>query len=435
MGGKAAILMVLGFSIIFLVAGHNIGNLSTSAVDNEVVYFKENIAHNIAVSSANMALNQIFIDSDWRDGYKDIEFNNGHLTAEVSDIGTDLIQVTAYGFYNDVTKRVVVKLQPSSFAKFAWYTSIMNAKEFITGDTIWGPFHTQSQLNVDGGPVFWGKVTTKKGMSMTKGSDPKFYGGYDTGVDIPMPVNYQFTEQQAAALNGKNPDALGVSDFGDNGVAWLKDKDLRLKFNSDGTVTFRIGEGSDTSTYSSPITMPVKDLAPNGVIYVEKGNMYVSGTVNGQISIVSGESSGSGHGNIYLEDDLTYAKAPMVWDAVEETYVPNEDCTDMLGILATNNVIIADNDANVANKNLRVDGSIFTAQGGVIMEDKSIPPSGSLYLRGGLISAKEELLSIYDKGTLKHGYTRHVIFDERFLLKMPPKFPLTGNFEIVSWYE
>ncbi len=435
MSGKSTLLIVLGFSLIFLIGGSNLGKLTIKSVDNSVLYYEENIAHNIAKSGANMALNQIFINSDWRDGYKNIALNDGDLTVEAIDIGTDLIQVTSYGYYNDVTKRTVVKLQPSSFAKFAWYTGIMNSKEFITGDTIWGPFHTQSGLNVNGAPVFWGKVTSKKGLSMTKGSDPKFYGGFETGVDIEMPVNYQFDEQQAAALNGKNPDDLGISDFGDNGVAWLKENDLWMRFNSDGTVTYRIGTGSDTSTYSLPVTKSLTDLAPNGVIYANKGNMYVSGTLKGKVSIVSGESSGSGHGNIYLVDNLNYTTAPMVWDATEKKYVLNESCEDLLGIMATNNIIIADNDANVANKDIRVDGSLFTAQGGVIMENKNIPPSGSLYLRGGIISAKEELLGIFDKGVLNNGYNRNVIFDERFLLSMPPEFPVTDKFEIVSWYE
>ena len=30
---------------------------------------------------------------------------------------------------------------------------------------------------------------------------------------------------------------------------------------------------------------------------------------------------------------------------------------------------------------------------------------------------------------------KFVIFDERFLLNIPPAFPNTGKFEVMSWYE
>ena len=125
----------------------------------------------------------------------------------------------------------------------------------------------------------------------------------------------------------------------------------------------------------------------------------------------------------------------MVWDAGEGKYVPNYNCQNMLGVVATNNVIIANNDANVLNKDIRIDASLFCAQGGFKMEDPTIPPSGTLYLRGGVVAAKEEILATTKKDALTHGYVKHVVFDERFLLNVPPKFPNTGKYEIISWYE
>lgn len=115
----------------------------------------------------------------------------------------------------------------------------------------------------------------------------------------------------------------------------------------------------------------------------------MSGTLKGKLTVGSGESSGTGSGNIYLVDDLIYPDDPMVWDNTKEKYVPNNNCENMLGLLATNNVIISDNDANVADKDIHVDASIFCAQGGFKMENSTIPPSGTLYLRGGVVAAKK----------------------------------------------
>ncbi len=60
MGGKAAMLLVLSFSIIFLVFGSNFNSLSTRSVDNFSDYYIQNISQNIAIAGANMASNQSF---------------------------------------------------------------------------------------------------------------------------------------------------------------------------------------------------------------------------------------------------------------------------------------------------------------------------------------------------------------------------------------
>jgi len=61
--------------------------------------------------------------------------------------------------------------------------------------------------------------------------------------------------------------------------------------------------------------------------------------------------------------------------------------------------------------------------------------NGQIFLRGGVIAAKEEqVVKVENDGTFK-GYKKHVVFDERLLLTYPPIFPTTDKFEIVSWYE
>jgi hypothetical protein len=424
MGGKASILLVLGFSLIFLVAGHNFGNLSNRAVENLADYYSKTKAYNLAVSGANMAATQLFLDKNWNGAITDLPFDGGHINVTLQKT-LKLIKLISKGTYNSETKTVIVAFRPSNFAKFAWYSGNMNSKVFVTGDTIWGPFHTQSKLNTEGEPVFWGKASSKKGLSAKHGT-PNFYGGYESGVDIPLPVNYQFTEQETLAKDGET--SLG-------GSSHFENTDLWMKFNADGTVTYRTGTGNDTSTYGPPQTELLTSFAPNEVIYVKKGDIYVEGKVNGQVIVVAGESSGSGHGNIYVNDDLTYRNDPMIWDAANNRYKPNNACTDMLGLLASNNVRVANTTANVADRDLHLDATIFCAQGGFQLEETSIPESGTVYLRGGMVAAKEELMATFIGGVIKKGYKKHVIFDERFLLNTPPEFPETGKMEIVSWFE
>ena len=428
MGGKASILLVLGFGMIILVIGYNFGNIGNRAVENEVDYYSSSVAHNIAVSGIHLAMNQMFLDIDWTDGYSDIDMDGGSFDVVVSATGDQKI-IKSTGEYNDFTREVEIKLKPSSYAKFAWYINNMSSKIFVTGDTVYGPFHSQSTLNIGGDPVFYGKVTTNKGFNPdekfweSKGFDPEFYAGFRTGVDVPFATNYDFAKQKTAAIDGVNN--LG-------GSSHFMNTDLWLTFNADGTVTYRTGSGSDSSTYNPPVTEPITTFAPNGVIYLGKGNIYMSGTVKGQVSVVTGESSGLGQGNIYAVDDIKYTDPSMQYMGNND-YDPTAS-TDMLGIMSTNNFIIADTPQN--QHDLVVDGSIFCAQGGVMAENiNAITDHGTFSVTGGVVAAKEELIvKIENDGTFK-GFKKHVVYDERFLLTGPPEFPVTDKYEIVSWYE
>lgn len=427
MGGKATILIVLGFTISFLAFGRNFLDLTNRSSKNVVEYYSETKAHNIAVSAANLACNELFLDKNWTSGFNETDYQGGSFEVELKDTLVDSKIVKATGYYNNVVDHVTIVLQPSSYAKFAWYTGNMSSKIFITGDTVWGPFHSQSNLNLGGDAVFWGKVTTLKGLNyVDKSSKPKFYGGIEHGVDIPLPVNYQFDAERNAAIDGE---------INHGGSSYFENTDVWLTFHDDGTVSHRTGTGPDSSTYSAPIREDLSTFAPNGVAYLKKGDIYMSGTLKGKLTVGTGESSGAGSGNVFLVDDIVYPDDPMIWDSGKNKYVPNNDCENMLGILATNNVIIADNDANVANKDIHVDASIFCAQGGFKMENSTIPPSGTLYLRGGVVAAKEEILASTKKDALTNGYKKFVIFDERFLLNIPPSFPNTGKLEVMSWSE
>ena len=68
MGGKASLLLVLGFSSIFAIMGVEMLKSSNEATDNYVKYFERTEAHNLAVSGANMAANEIFINKFWMAG-------------------------------------------------------------------------------------------------------------------------------------------------------------------------------------------------------------------------------------------------------------------------------------------------------------------------------------------------------------------------------
>ena len=199
MVGKASLLLVLGFSVIFLVFGERFGSLSNQAVDNMTGYYAQTVAHDCAVAGANMAANKVFLDNNWSGGFYNRPFNGGIINVTVkhtSQYGDSVIQITSIGTCDDTTHKSVVILRPSKFSKFAYYSVKEIGPDgsiiYWTGnDTVWGPFHSQDFIHVSKHPVFNGKVTTAQSDLIylhNKSSDyPEFNAGYDPNINMPIP--------------------------------------------------------------------------------------------------------------------------------------------------------------------------------------------------------------------------------------------------------
>jgi hypothetical protein len=441
MVGKAQLMLVIGFALIFMILGFFWTDLSSRSVDNQVDYYKETIAHNLAVSGANLACREIYNDPLWNTGYSNLGYYDGEINVTVTKIGSlaDIILVTSTGTYMGVTHTVKVKLRDAYFSKFAWYIGNASSKDFITGDTVWGPFHSQSFLNIVGDPAFFGKVSTFKGIKpspsqmQSLGYNPYFSVRPRSGVDIPYPNNYQFVAEKQKAIDGGSH---------------FESTDLWLTFYDDGTVSYMTGSGDDSSTYTPGAggnRIPLTDFATEGVIYLAKGDIYMSGTLNGQIQIVSGEASGLGNGNVYLVGDMVYETDPMVRRQIDPPIWETTDSDDMLGLMATNNVRVATSAEsggeleNVTKRDIEINGFIFCAQGGVQLQDYNGVNSdcGTFLVKGGVVAAKEELIAKLDvDGNVVAGFERYVVFDEREgLIEIPPYFIPTGLYEIFSWLE
>lgn len=456
-------LLVLGFSLIFMSVSNNFNSLMVKSVDGYGVYFNETMAYNIAVSGANMAANAIFIDRTWETGYSNISFYQGKglLNVYVSNTAaviagkvkichvppgnpgarhtleipssavaahlahgdylgvcdaavaysSQTATIISEGTYGGVTRAITVELRPESYAKYGNFYATISAQP-ATGDVFNGPFHTNGKLYTSGSPVFWGKVTTKSGLVMQGNpKDPKFYGGYQEGVDIPNDFDTTGMRNNASKIFR---DTTGAK----------KTVDVKLYFNANGTVTYssRIGTGS----YTAAKTVALTALAPNGLIYVEKGNIYTKGTVNGSVTIVASRKGTSGYGKVIQEDDLKYNVNPLT----------NPASTDMLGIVAESDIRIQDN-ATTRGKNIITQASMYSVTGTVGPDDGLVSQSflGNWNILGGVIAADTRVTATYSGSTPIKGLRFVHSYDERFMTTVPPFFPKTKAYEIVSWYE
>jgi len=400
MVGKATLFVVAGFSLIFLIVEYNMGNVSTRAVENFTDYYLENYAHEAAVGGANLAANEMFMDQSWSKGISDLVYNEAKVNVSVSviDVFKNIRKISSTAEYQGVKQTVEVTLVPSKFSKFAYYSVSEGSNIYwTTNDTVWGPFHTQDKFKISGNPVFFGKVTTLKGYTKTASSKPKFYGGYESGINLPFPADGITNVASEAASGGKT----------------ISGKDtVYVTFVSDSIKIKYAFKGAETSYLAS-------SFSPNGVIYIKDAKtVRTKGTVKGQYTLASNK------GDIYLDDNIIYKSDPQ----------KNPNSTDVLGIVAKNDVFITENAAN--NDDINIQASIYCESGSFGAEDYSKRPvSGTISLLGGIIQYQRGPVGTFSGSKIKSGFDKSYMYDDRLLLTYPPAFPGTGSFEIVSWYE
>lgn len=409
MGGKAALLLVLGFSSILLVIGLNFNSISGNAADNSGQFFESAMSKEIARTGINLAVSNISRNSSWMPAGNPYSFSGkNNLIINVKDNG-DIKTVTAIGEYNGISKTIEIKVKSASFSEFAYFSdqeAPPGSKIWWTkNDSVWGPFHTNDVLRVSGHPYFNGPTTSHGGALIYQnniGHDaPTIVGDYNPGLTIPLPTN------GISMLASKASEADGFVFSGQSEVFLeFAGDSIRYKFHSADSYTTVLG----------------KDLSPSGVIYVENGNLRLKGTVKGNYSVGSNKS-------VYLDDDIVYNDIPDFNDKMDPS-------RDILGILAKDNVYITDNSNNADDINIQA--SIYVENGGFQAENfSSRPISGNINLSGGIIQKTRKGVGTFypGSGKLASGFIKNYRYDSRLQRLVPPFFPSTNTFKILSWLE
>jgi len=411
--GRQALLMVIGYSLIFLMTGAMMSNSTVDAFNNAMNYYEGNIVREIAISAANMGANYIYVHkplmnlNPWWPGWTTpVSYNGGTFTVTMDTVqdmygNWGRIRMTATAHYGDSTYSVSVLYRPSKFSKFCMYAGSMTGVYFEPSDSVFGPCHIESTLNYGnpgGGPMtygayFGGKVTTKNGIAaLTNPAKlPTFAQGREDGVSVPLSLNT--TDLLTKAVSPFSGGELWLQLKGDS-VAWKRSKT--------GTVT----------------TQAISAIAPNGVIAIDKGTLYVQGELSTKLTVASLRSSGSSGGTVIVKDNVTYKTDPRT----------DPNCKAMLGIVGYGSISI---DTTASHNNFTVDGSMYSQTDGIQVVNYDKRPRGNLYVLGGWIGTKIYATS---NGTTA-GLPVNVTYDERFRVDSPPSFPGTNAYEILAWYE
>ena len=227
-------------------------------------------------------------------------------------------------------------------------TNVENGVFWITGDSVWGRVHSNDNLTVSGSPVFLAKVTTAKGFIPPLGKTGKIGGTNYTNKakfkNPPQPetgvARIDFpTDLTGLARCGGRP--KGGNTQGTSGSRWTAR-------TLPSAATARHTSGQRRPVRSS-ILLQSADPSFNGVIQ-GTGIVNVQGTLDGKLTIASYSTPLATNNDLIIQGDILYEKNPR--------YGPSDD---VLGLVANNDVIVADNVP--AGGNREIDGSIFARTG------------------------------------------------------------------------
>jgi hypothetical protein len=420
MGGKASIILVIGLSAILGYIALNVSNVGTQAVTNMSMYNAMTASHNLALAGANARLAKFYQDtSDFSTSSRTFTGKNftGSYTAGISTVGTSRLVLRSVSTYplgsgasmHDTVEVYFDRNKKNSFTLFAWMTDFEGNVFWITQDTVWGRVHSNGNLHINGSPVFMQKATTAKGFDppkVGKGTNKAiFKDGYETGI-APIPMPTDLSEIFSASVSG------GRKYMGDIYVTL----DPGSGANNDGKAYIRSGNLPTGAIIDS---IDLNGVGFNGVI-LGTGRVNVEGTLDGKLTI-------SSQTNLYIQNDVLYERNPRFGTS-----------DDLLGLVAEQNVIVANNAAN--NSNCEIHGSVFARTGSLLAEDyNSRPVSGELRVLGSIVQDTRGAVGTFSGSTLNSGFSKRYRYDDRLADQTfrPPFYPgyYVSTYAITNWWE
>lgn len=408
------ILATLGLGMLVVMLSSSKGSFA---------YRNNTDALNYATAGIERALVELQGSTTWT-GPDTEDIGSGYFTMQVINTNTtsSLLQweVQSTGYSGGAARTITAILSQVSFAQFGYFSNNENLPNepnqewWIGGNVVEGPMGTNGNFLFYDHPAFTSKVTSANGCYAGEncGNDPSYddpYYSYNnreyTQQNPPNPYNPDYFYHYYSGYSNDDPEAYngsGAFSFagGQQYVPWptinvqtmqteaneVYSGDTKITLNSNGTATVVTGgsiqytagqqmtyTGGSTTTYTIPNT--------GGLIYVENGNVMLSGTLNGRLTIATGPAAaGSGGntwpttaptacqtipstngappncGNVDIEGNLTYS-GKSVCDGSNNSTCNTYTGTSSLGVVATGDVNV--DPYSTTGGNEEVDGSLL----------------------------------------------------------------------------
>mgnify|MGYP001766030896 CR=1 FL=1 len=339
----------------------------------------------------------------------------GSYTVTITDLGSPggspsirRYRVSSVGTIGSTSQTVTNYLQTDNYARYIWFTD----SESYDGTNVWfwdqdhlnGPTHTNGHFNMKGDPVFDGEVRSvdnyiryynngnninSSDLSNAPYDEPVFGDTVTLGSDsINMPT--QALNLRAASTNG------GLRLTGNSTVV----------LNANGTMNVT---NAARGWYNRNMALPA-----NGALFVRDGNLTLSGTLSGRLTVGSSR-------DIIITNNILYANDPRL---------PGSTSTDTLGIIAESDVIIDED----APDDLEIDASIMALNTSFMLEEWwTNGARGTLSVFGGIIQKQRGPVGTFSGTTKVSGYSKHYNYDVRLLSSPVPFVPTTDDYITLSW--
>lgn len=325
-------------------------------------------------------------------------------------------KIISTGTVQDVTRQVINEVQTDSYARYAYFTDTEHFRWFgwfrvpvwfIGGDQITGPTQTNSHFHIKNNPVFAGQVKSVDNFITFYNNGNCINSTSTSNPPLDVPDFQQGIELGAQAISMPSK-ALDLRTAAVQDGLHLSGP-TTVVLNSDGTMNVTNSQRGWNNYNTS--------LPANGALFVTGGNLTVSGTLNGQLTMGTNR-------DVVVAGNILYVDDPRL--------KPNSD--DMLGLIAERDVIISQS----APYNVEVDASIMALDDNFIVENWwKGPAKGTLTVYGGIIQDERGPVGTFSGSTGKKlsGYSKNYLYDTRLANSPPPFYPTTGDYISLSWKE
>lgn len=425
--GKSLLIYVIGFGLIVSTVLYTINARSLDSFDTFTLYYARTMSHTIASAGANIATQACLNDPDYSTNTTDQPFSGGTFSTIIvkATDSTKITTISRYPIGNTALRDTIVAvLKHTSFSKYGWFTDketngyvgcpYFGASDWkITGDSVFGPAHTNSKFNLAGAPYFNDKVTATNSptlQTMNGVRAPVYNAGYQWGITVTRPAT--------------NLPGLLSTAQSQGGLLATSGNDVALTFLSNGNVAVRIPPSTGAVRND---TVPLATVAPVGIIVANGADIRLKGTYSGKVTVVALKGSTTNKGNVWIDGNGIVANVSPRGNPLSN---------DMLGIVAEQSTYISRDDTRNSSSVVNIDASVYCHNGELTAyQFWQIGLHGRVSLFGGVTQKTAGSLGVFTSSGITHGFFYSIRHDTRFLTTAPPLFPSSTKYELVSWWE
>jgi len=339
----------------------------------------------------------------------------GSYTATLTDLGSPggnasirRYRVSSTGSIGSTSQTVTNYLQTDNYARYIWFTDT----ESYQGTNVWfwdedhlnGPTHTNGHFNIKGNPVFAGEVRSVDNYIRYYNNGSNINSSNLSNSPYDLPVFGDTVTLGSDSINMPTQ-ALNLRAASTNGGLRLTGNTTVL-LNSDGTMNVT-NAARGWNNYNMP-------LPANGALFVSRGNLNISGTLSGRLTV------GANY-DVNVTGNILYADDPRLSGSTS---------TDTLGIISEGDVMIDEN----APDDLEIDASIMALNTSFMLEEWwTNGARGTLSVFGGIIQKQRGPVGTFSGLTKVSGYSKDYNYDVRLLSSPPPFVPTTDDYITLSW--